>query len=264
MDEALVFIKLGGSLITYKDQPETACPNIIEASLQAIQELRIRHPNLRILLGHGSGSFGHTLAKHYGTMNGVSTPADWLGFAEVAKAAKALNDLVFEIGIKAGLPLTVFRPSALVLTNNREIISWDISPIQSALQQSAIPLVYGDVVVDTVLGGTILSTEDLFLHLSESLKPSKMLIAGIEAGVYADFPKNSLVIPEISRNDPLRGFSLDGAHTPDVTGGMLAKVKLLQAACAKNPGMSAFIYSGVEAENTIKIVSGQHVGTQIR
>lgn len=264
MDEALIFIKLGGSLITYKDQPETARPDIIEASLQAMHKLREQHPNLSILLGHGSGSFGHTLAKQYNTMDGVSTPADWLGFAEVAKAAKALNDLVFEIGIKVGLPLQVFRPSALVLTRNRQIITWDISPIQSALQQSRIPLVYGDVIVDTLLGGTILSTEDLFLHLTESLKPSKMLIAGIEAGVYTDFPVNFLVIPEISHEDPLSGFTLDGARTPDVTGGMLAKVRLLQAACAKNPGMSAFIYSGLSVENTSKIISGQRVGTQIR
>lgn len=264
MDDTLIFIKLGGSLITYKDQPETARPEIIEASLRAILTLRENNPRLHILLGHGSGSFGHTIARRYGTMDGVKTPEDWVGFAEVANAAKALNDLVIEIGQKIGLPLELFRPSTNVLTCNRKIISWNLAPIRAALQEGTIPLVYGDVVIDTVLGGTILSTEELFLHLVDYLKPSKMLIAGIEAGVFADFPKRSLVIPKISRDDSLSGFTLDGAQTPDVTGGMLAKVRLLQSACAINPGMSAFIYSGLDAENANRIVAGQHVGTQIR
>ena len=263
MSTSLVFIKLGGSLITFKDQPETVRPDIIEASLMALQKVRSEQPDLRVLLGHGSGSFGHTIANRYNTMKGVLTPLDWLGFAEVARTAKALDDLVFDIGTKLGLPLRVFRPSARVLASNRHISHWDIEPIQAALENGEIPLVYGDVVIDTTLGGTILSTEDLFLHLSENLRPSKMLIAGIEAGVYADYPVNSRVVSTISRDDPLDRLSVGGSHSVDVTGGMLAKVRLLQSACQNNPGMTAHIYCGLDAENTHKIISGQVVGTQI-
>ena len=135
MDNSLVFIKLGGSLITFKDQPETARPDVIEAFLKALLKVRTDQPHLRILLGHGSGSFGHTTAKRYGTINGVSTSADWLGFAQVAKTAKALDDLVLEIGIRLGLPLRVFCPSANVLANNRQIIQWDLEPIHAALKK---------------------------------------------------------------------------------------------------------------------------------
>lgn len=264
MDDLLILIKLGGSLITYKDQPETARPDIIEASLKTILKLRNALPQLKIIVGHGSGSFGHTTAKRFSTMDGVSTPKDWLGFAEVAKSAKTLNDLVFDIGINLGLPLKIIRPSSQVLTTNRQIVHWNLSPIQSFLSNQEIPLIYGDVILDTQIGGTILSTEELFLHLAEFLKPSMMLIAGIEAGVYADYPVNSRVIPTISRDDALIGLNLAGSQTPDVTGGMLTKVRLLQLACRRNPGMGAYIYDGLNFENTIEIVSGSLVGTQIR
>jgi isopentenyl phosphate kinase len=45
-----------------------------------------------------------------------------------------------------------------------------------------------------VLGGTILSTEDLFTYLAGLLHPEQILLAGNEPGVWADFPKNSRLL----------------------------------------------------------------------
>lgn len=55
-----------------------------------------------------------------------------------------------------------------------------------ALANGILPVVYGDVVFDEVRGGTILSTEDLFQHLAHQLHPERVLLAGLEAGVWAD------------------------------------------------------------------------------
>lgn len=264
MNPDLIFIKLGGSLLTYKDQPETARPEMIEASLMELVQLRSSHPQLSVLLGHGSGSFGHSTAKRFGTMNGVSSAADWLGFAEVARSAAALNQLVTSTGMRLGLPLESIRPSSHVVTSNRKITAWDVSPIQDALDQGKVPLIFGDVAIDSGLGGTILSTEDLFVYLTSVFKPSKTLIAGVESGVYQDFPANTRVLPFISRDDPLGHIHLQGAITPDVTGGMLAKVRLLQQACQLNPGMKAVIYDGAVIGNLTKLIEGQSVGTTIQ
>ena len=66
----LVFLKLGGSLITDKTQPYTPRLDIIEdAALQISTTLR-QHPELRLVLGHGSGSFGHVAASEYRTRDG--------------------------------------------------------------------------------------------------------------------------------------------------------------------------------------------------
>ena len=59
----LVFLKLGGSLITNKARRDTAQHAIINRLSVEIASARSYNPNLQILLGHGSGSFGHMAAK---------------------------------------------------------------------------------------------------------------------------------------------------------------------------------------------------------
>lgn len=45
----------------------------------------------RVVVGHGSGSFGHVAAAKHGTIDGVSGEARWMGFCEVSDAAARLN-----------------------------------------------------------------------------------------------------------------------------------------------------------------------------
>ena len=53
----VVLVKLGGSLITDKRQPETAREDVIERLAGELAELG--QDGVRLVLGHGSGSFGH-------------------------------------------------------------------------------------------------------------------------------------------------------------------------------------------------------------
>ena len=63
----MLFLKLGGSLITDKHTPRTPRPDVLARLMQEITEARAARPGMRIVLGHGSGSFGHVEAKRYGT-----------------------------------------------------------------------------------------------------------------------------------------------------------------------------------------------------
>jgi isopentenyl phosphate kinase len=166
--EDLVFLKLGGSLITDKDQPLTTRPGVLTRLADEISSARSIRPGLPLLLGHGSGSFGHTAAMKHRTRQGVRTPAEWLGFAEVWKDARALNQLVVEALQEKGLPVIAFPPSAAVTARDGRLLRWDIAPIQAAL---AAGLIRGQQRhrFDEIRGGTILSTEDLFLFLAGQL-----------------------------------------------------------------------------------------------
>jgi Predicted archaeal kinase len=75
---------------------------------------------LRILLGHGSGSFGHFAAKDYGTRERVTNSAEWQGFQKVWNAARALNQIIVEEFGHAGLPVISLPASASVFTENRK------------------------------------------------------------------------------------------------------------------------------------------------
>ena len=260
----LCFVKLGGSLITEKDKPHTPRLQVIARLAAEIASVRQIRPDLHILLGHGSGSFGHVPARKYGTRQGVHSAEDWQGFAEVWREASQLNRLVMDALAEAGIPSVAFSPSASVWAEDGKIIDWNLQPVQAALQAGLLPVVFGDVVFDRQRGGTILSTEDLFIHLAKMLKPTRMVLAGIEPGVWSDYPACTQYFSEITpdRFESIRQ-SLGGSSAVDVTGGMLSKVKQSLEMVTALPGLDILIFTGEKEGNLAGVLEGQSLGTRI-
>lgn len=259
------FLKLGGSLITDKNQPHTVRAGALKRLAQEIADaLQLRH-DLQLLIGHGSGSFGHVPAENYGTRQGVSSAEGWWGFVEVYREARFLNQLVLESLLEAGLPVISFPPSAAVISAAGRVQSWDIQPIQAALATGLIPLVNGDVIFDVRRGGTILSTEELFAHLALELNPQRILLAGIEAGVWQDYPACKQLAGSITPDTfNVQDRSLTGAAAVDVTGGMRQKVEIMLSLARQIPGLEAIIFSGEEPGLVYQALLGDLPGTVIR
>jgi isopentenyl phosphate kinase len=264
MNPRLVFLKLGGSLITVKNQPYTPQLDIMERLAQEIAQARAQDHDLQILLGHGSGSFGHVPASQYHTRQGVKTAEEWHGFVDVWRQAAELNHLVMAAMAKADLPVVAFPPSAVVCARQGKVTVWNLEPLQSALRNALIPVVYGDVVFDNTLGGTILSTEDLFAYLVPQLHPSRLLLAGMEPGVWQDFPANKHLLPEITPASLAQvEAGLKGSLAIDVTGGMLDKVRQVLAMVGAEPELRATLFSGVSPGNVHRSLLGEELGTII-
>lgn len=258
----LIFLKLGGSLITDKNRPHTPRIDVIHRLSEEIAASLRENPSIQCVIGHGSGSFGHFEGKKYGTRNGVTTPAQWQGFAEVWYSARSLNQIVVESLVSSGLPVISFPPSSSVVASDGKVNSWDLTPIRSALAGGLVPLVFGDVVFDNLRGGTILSTEDLFIHLARNLQPARILLAGIEEGVWKDFPTCSQLIQHITPGTYLQhSGAVTGSISTDVTGGMAEKVKLLTEMVELIPGLQACIFSGEISGQVNKALAGENFGT---
>ena len=262
MRSRMIFLKLGGSLITDKAKTETALPEIILTLLSDLARFLIENPDTKVLLGHGSGSFGHHAAAKFNTRSGVNTPEDWLGFRQVWESARKLNQIVLDIGRLAGLELMSFPPSASLLSKHGQVADWNTQPLESALENGLIPVVYGDVVFDQLLGGTIFSTEELFAYLAKSLKPSRILLVGKESAVFSDFPTNLEPISHISRSADLARY-LQPSQDKDVTGGMRSKVAHMQSICRSIPGLSVEIFHASKPGELFEALSGHHSGTII-
>lgn len=264
MSRKLVFLKLGGSLITVKDQPHTPRLDVLERLAGEIAEARAQDPQIKILLGHGSGSFGHVPASRYQTRLGVKSPKEWQGFIEVWRQATELNHLVMAALNKANLPAIVFSPSSAVTARDGKVLTWNLEPLRSALENGLLPVVYGDVVFDQLRGGTILSTEDIFSHLAPLLNPTQLLLAGIEPGVWRDFPANTQLLPEITQ-DSLHEHEtrLTGSAAMDVTGGMADKVRQLLSLVEAFPWINGSIFSGEIHGNVQRALLGEPMGTSI-
>lgn len=256
----LVFIKLGGSLITNKREPEMFQPAVMGQAAREIAEV-IAEGSLQAVIGHGSGSFGHTAAQRHGTMRGVYTPDEWRGFAEVSRVARKLNELVITALAEASLPVIGFQPSASARAANGEIDSMETGPIAEALQRGLIPLVHGDVAFDSTRGGTILSTETVFAYLAAHLHPARILLLGDTEGVYDEA---GAIIPRITpENINAYAAALGGSGGTDVTGGMAAKVRGMLALALRHPGMEICIAGGGPGQVAAALRATPGIGTVI-
>ena len=262
----LVFLKLGGSLITDKDKPFT--PRLDKLAELAGEIASSWTSASRLVLGHGSGSFGHAAASRYGTRTGFvpgkSSEDYWNGFAEVWYQASHLNRHVMEALRAAGLPAIALAPVSAVTSRDIRVSAWDLAPLCAALDAGLLPVIYGDVIFDEVRGGTILSTEDLFAHLALELHPQRILLAGLEAGVWEDFPARTRLITRLDRQtyESLQE-GISGSASVDVTGGMAAKVGQMFDLIRKVPGLTACIFSAGEKGNLGRALAGDKVGTEL-
>ena len=274
----LVFLKLGGSLITDKTKPYTPRLDVMDDLALQIATALQTHPNLRLVLGHGAGSFGHVPASEYRTRDGLPpnpTPLThrqrdatednyWKGFAEVWYQAEILNRHVMDALHKANVRAMTLPPSASVIASNGQVTVWDTTTIRMSLSAGIVPVIHGDVVFDEIRGGTILSTEDLFMHLTRALHPDRILLAGLEKAVWADFPTRTKKIDKItSQNYEEANASTGKADGADVTGGMKSKVKQMLELAKETSVESIQIFSGEGPGNIVQALSGESLGTLI-
>jgi len=250
----LRFLKLGGSLITDKNGVEAARLDVIKRAAHEIALGLADVPDTRLLIGHGSGSFGHVAANQYGTRQGVHDSEDWAGFAEVSVVAARLNALVAEALYAEHVPVMRFQPSASALCSSGHLGHMDVTPIRSALDAGLAPRVDGDVAFDRQIGGTIISTEEIFSFLAKALKPESIWLAGDVPGVMDN--RQHLISEITTDNIGALHQALGESSGTDVTGGMVGKVETMLNLCSHVPGLSVHIFSGLEESLIRNAVGG--------
>jgi isopentenyl phosphate kinase len=119
-----------------------------------------------------------------------------------------------------------------------------------ALDHGLTPVVHGDVCLDEVRGGTIISTEQIFTYLAPRLGPSRIVLVGEVDGVLTADPASGVhgeLVELISAETlPQVLHALGGSRGVDVTGGMAAKVLEMLTLVRATPGLSAVhIISGL-------------------
>ena len=260
----LIFLKLGGSLITNKSVPYTPRTEIIDSIAAQVARFLERDREVELLIGHGSGSFGHEAAGQLQTMARKPGTDLWHGFSEVWYQASTLNRLVTEAFRRTGLAVVSISPFSSVVADNGEIDRWDISPIRNALDHHILPIIYGDIVFDSKKGWSILSTEMLFDHLLDTFHPRRILLAGMEEGVWKDYPdRNHLVseiTPKLYETEPPSWGDIAGM---DVTGGMRSKVEDMLNLVKREPDLQVHIFSGKDPKMIHRALNGENMGTLI-
>jgi len=241
----LIFLKLGGSAITDKNREATANENVIRQIARQVKRARAADPALRLLIGHGSGSFGHFAARKFG----FGQRGNWRAYAETGAAAARLNRIVTDAFLTEDVAVVAIQPSASARCRDSVLIDLATEPIRTALAHDLIPFVHGDVAFDETRGMSIASTEMIFAYLAPILAPSRILLAGIVEGVYTADPlqdRAAQLIREITPGNFAHIESqLRGSHGVDVTGGMIDKVRKMVALVQHAPTIRVHIISAM-------------------
>ena len=96
-----ITLKLGGSVVTFKDEVESPRLEVIRRIAKEIAEAK---PESLILV-HGGGSFGHPHAKTYRLNEGFKGGLSQLmGFSKTRMAMLRLNSLLVEALNQVGIP----------------------------------------------------------------------------------------------------------------------------------------------------------------
>ncbi|OGK18162.1 hypothetical protein A2779_02410, partial [Candidatus Roizmanbacteria bacterium RIFCSPHIGHO2_01_FULL_40_98] len=224
----LIFIKFGGSLITYKDKPYTPRRDIIRELSKEIKKLQQIYSDHAFILGNGAGSFGHYAATELNVADGMKSKKQKYGFALVQSKVKELNKIVVDELLKTGVNSISIHPSSVVTASKGKANKIFLDSIKGILSLGMTPVVYGDIVFDDKKGSHIFSTENLFEILvsklyKKSFSVDKVIYLSIVDGVLNAEKK---VIPTITQ----KTYSKFKKHLYktegyDVTGGMLHKVE---------------------------------------
>jgi isopentenyl phosphate kinase len=255
-----IFLKLGGSILTDKTQPEALNTVAINRTARAIAAA-LATGQLQIVIGHGGGSFGHYWAARYGTHLGVHDAEGWHGVARVADAMGRLNRAVVAALLDAGVNAIGMQPSASARAAGGVLQQLDSSTIEAALAAGLVPVMFGDVVLDTQQGAAIASTEALFAFLAPRLQPQGIVLVG-ENGVFTADPRRDPAAQRIARIDEGNidaVLALTGAsHGTDVTGGMAAKVRDMWRLVQTVPGLRVHLI-GTDPAVIERVLRGEAV-----
>jgi len=255
-------LKLGGSVITEKEKPLTPNLPVIERLASEISRANVSP----LVLVHGGGSFGHPLAKQYAVEKGYRDRSQIMGFSKIRQAMTMLNKLVVDSLIQHNIPAVTVQPSSCIITKQGRIQVMEERPLRKLLEMEFVPVLHGDIVLDSDLGFAILSGDQLVSSLATRLEARRIIIGIDVDGLYTSDPKTD---PEARLIQHVTGRELrkmqpkiGEARVTDVTGGMLGKVLELMPAVEK--GIQVIIVNAAKSSNVYKALKNEGVvGTVI-
>jgi len=256
-------LKLGGSVITRKEKPLTANLSVIKRLASEISSAKAAP----LVVVHGGGSFGHPLAKRYAIKEGYKNKASQtLGFALTHQAMASLNKLVVDALIRKNIPAIAVSPSSCIVTKSGRINTMSEEPLKKLLQTGFVPVLYGDAVLDSDMGFTILSGDQLLAYLAMRLNADRIIVGIDVDGLYTADPKrdsSARLVSHITLKE-LKDMrqQIEEAKVTDVTGGMLGKIAELIPAIEH--GVDVLIVNATKPKNVCKALKGEKIiGTLI-
>jgi isopentenyl phosphate kinase len=264
MTAELVAIKLGGSLITDKERPDTPRLDVLARVCRDVAALG--RDGRRLIVGHGGGSYAHTAATRWGVGAGVLDETGLDGASHTQARAAALHALVVRALLDAGARPFSLAPSSFLVARAGTVESAWLDALALALDRGFLPVVRGDVALDLAWGASIVSTETVLVQVAAGLpgrgyRVTHALWLGETDGV---LDERGATIAEIDASEVEAFAARAGtARGADVTGGMAHRLR--SVGLLARMGVESWIGDGRRPDVLAAAVSGREPsGTRVR
>ena len=241
-------LKIGGSILTDKSRDLVARPNDIMRVAREIAS----YPD-DVVLVHGAGSFGHIPAKKYGLPHEFNRSGLRVTHGCVAK----LCEMVVEALSLAGVECLPVHPLSCLLLQDGRIDGFFMGPIKEMLKNGIMPVLHGDVAMDTTGKATIVSGDQLVAYLGKALQAEVVAVGSNVDGVLFCKPLSRITRRGLSEMQS----DIGGSAGVDVTGGM--RGKLLELLDLADLGIESVIFNAGIEGNIARALKGERVGTRI-
>lgn len=250
-----IVLKIGGSIITDRSSSvPKALPDTIERIAGEVAGTGVTNP---LILVHGAGSFGHPLARQFRFKEQFDTK----GLIKIHRSVKTLNTMVVDAFVSAGVPAIPVHPLSCAMLKQGRISDMQTAPLREMLNRGLVPVLHGDVAMDSVRGADILSGDQIVPYIARKMGAERIGIGSNIDGVLDSEGHN---IQEITPAvfDRICNYIGGSSHT-DVTGGMLGKVQEL-VELAREYGINSRIFDASATGSIIRFLQGEIMGTLIQ
>ena len=218
----MIVLKLGGSVVTDKERPETLDGDALGQAADAVANALAAGDELVIV--HGGGSFGHHNASEHGVSTTDGTH-DAGAVLEIHSAMKTLNQFVLSRLLERGVQAVPVHPFSTAHRDETGSLELPTAQIETMLAEGFVPVLHGDVIAHAGAGATIVSGDELVAELARDLAADRIGLCSTVPGV---LNTDDAVIDRISAYEDVESV-LGASDATDVTGGMAAKVQALLA-----------------------------------
>ena len=266
-DKPLFILKLGGSVITEKDENLTMKEDEIERLTTEIAEAK-NEGDFNLVLVNGAGSFGHYPVMEYDLYgpDGVKEMNEEriFGVTKVHKHVEDLNRKIWDELEKHHIPAMPVHPSSCVVQEDSKLVKFEIEPIKLMLENNIIILSYGDMAPDRTKSSTIISGDIILTHLGEELDADKLLVGSDIDGVFTGDPNedsDAYLISLINGSNLTEVIDAAGkSRKIDATGGMGGKLRSILDMKKK---IRSLIFNAKTEGLTKRVLLGEEIGTVI-
>jgi len=249
----VVIVKLGGSVITRKQEVEKLRPKVLRRLAREVAEVRDR----RVVLLHGAGSFGHPGARRFGLAvppgEGASGAERVRGASVVAAEVRRLHLAVVRELVRAGASPFSVPMSTHARNRASELVHLDPAPVREALEGGFLPVSFGDVVPDESWGSSILSADTIAVALVPALGAERVVFVTDVEGILEGIPGRRRSVVRNVTAETVAALRAPSARS-DVTGGIRGKATAMLAIAAA--GADAGLISGLSDGAVSRAIRG--------